>query len=258
MINEIYQDSSNTTPAEYFSLLPTVEPEVGCTLCYEEDCLNRGHCLDKESSYQCECAPGYTEEDCSVNIDECVDNKCQNNSTCVDGIANFTCICAPGYEGWLCNEEIDECRSSPCRNGGICTDLLADYQCNCTDDYVGHQCEAHQLVTCANKPCFNGSTCIDEPNLNTPYNFTCKCMKGMEGVLCDTPFCIKEPCKHGLCNTTTGVPFCQCDRGYKGYHCEDNINDCVLPSGDSPCQNNGICIDEVDSYTCDCTNSGNN
>lgn len=99
MMDEIYL--KNNTLDRYFSLLPDSEHEVGCSVCFERDCLNNGHCLDAEVSYQCNCAPGYTAEDCSVDIDECMENKCQNNATCVDGIANFTCICNSGYEGWL-------------------------------------------------------------------------------------------------------------------------------------------------------------
>lgn len=78
----------------------------------------------------------------------------------------------------------------------------------------------------------------------------------MVGALCDTPFCIPEPCRHGVCNETSLEPFCQCDRGYAGIYCEQDINDCILPSGDSPCQHRGQCIDEVDKFVCNCTNTG--
>lgn len=254
MTDEIY--STNYTVTEYFSLSTSSKTAVGCRLCFDEDCFNRGRCSDVETSYKCNCAPGYTGEYCSVDINECADHKCENNSTCVDEIANFTCICQNGYEGWLCNEEIDECKSNPCRNGGTCTDLLAGYNCTCTNDYVGHQCEAHRLVTCEHHPCLNESTCIDGINIKTGNNFTCNCAKGMVGALCDTPFCIEEHCKHGDCNITTGNPFCQCERGYRGKFCEEDIDDCILSTGESPCRNNGICIDQVDEYTCNCTTTG--
>lgn len=253
MTNEIY--SSNYTATEYFTLLPNSKPSTGCRLCYQEECLNGGKCLDAESSYECNCTAGYTGEFCDVNIDECMNNKCKNNSTCIDGIANFTCVCQNGYEGWLCDEEIDECRSNPCRNGATCIDKLAYYECICADGYVGHQCEAPRLFTCEDNPCRNGATCIDTINSKTGNNFTCNCAKGMVGAICDTPFCIEEPCKHGVCNITN-EPFCECERGYKGKLCEENIDDCISPTGDNPCQNGGICIDGVFSYTCNCTSTG--
>lgn len=255
MMNEIYNKSANSTPTEYFSLLPVVDPSIGCRLCYEEDCSNHGRCTNAETSYNCTCDPGFTGEDCRTDIDDCEDNLCENNSTCIDGIAKFTCECQIGYEGTLCEQQIDECHSNPCRNGGTCIDLLANYSCNCPDEYVGHQCEAKRLVTCENKPCFNGSTCVDTVNMKTGNNFTCNCAKGMVGALCDTPFCVEEPCKYGYCNTSA-EPFCHCKRGYEGKFCEINIDDCILPTGDSPCQNGGLCIDQVDTYTCDCTSTG--
>lgn len=97
--SEIY--SNNYTANEYFSLVPNSDHSVGCQVCFDEDCLNHGRCLNSEESYQCNCAPGYTAEDCSIDIDECLENQCKNNATCVDGIANFTCVCISGYEGWL-------------------------------------------------------------------------------------------------------------------------------------------------------------
>ena len=106
-LEEVYQNA-NFTPKEFLSLqrdnmttTTTSQENIGCRLCFENDCKNYGHCKDKLNSYICECPSGYAEDDCSVDIDECVDNKCQNNATCVDGIANYTCVCKSGWQGWL-------------------------------------------------------------------------------------------------------------------------------------------------------------
>lgn len=102
--NQVYMNS-NFTPSQYFSLRResniTNHETIGCQLCFDEECKNKGYCLDKYSSYICDCPAGYAEDDCSVDIDECVDNGCKNGAECIDGIANYTCKCNPGWEGWL-------------------------------------------------------------------------------------------------------------------------------------------------------------
>lgn len=100
---EVYQNA-NFTPLEYLALQEnnsTYRDSIGCQLCFDPDCKNNGFCLDKANSYICECPAGYTEDDCSFNIDECINNKCENGATCIDGIANYTCICNNGWQGWL-------------------------------------------------------------------------------------------------------------------------------------------------------------
>jgi len=41
---------------------------------------------------------------------------------------------------------------------------------------------------------------------------------------------------------------CSCQAGFKGERCEININDCL----DHGCLNEGVCVDGVQSYTCQC------
>jgi len=58
-------------------------------------------------------------------------------------------------------------------------------------------------------------------------------------------------CKDITCenNGECNEGFCDCEDGFKGKHCEININDCP---GINPCQNDGICVDEVNKYSCNC------
>lgn len=101
---EVY-GNANFTPTEYLALQVTDNSSsyenIGCRLCFDNDCKNDGQCLDKANSYICDCPDGYAEDDCSVDIDECMDNKCTNGATCVDMIANYTCQCTSGWQSWL-------------------------------------------------------------------------------------------------------------------------------------------------------------
>ena len=45
---------------------------------------------------------------------------------------------------------------------------------------------------------------------------------------------------------------CQCRPGFTGKNCEINIDDCA----GTPCKNNATCIDMINKYSCDCTDTG--
>ncbi|KAK9871195.1 hypothetical protein WA026_011476 [Henosepilachna vigintioctopunctata] len=248
--------SSKNYSKEFYDLVSENKPHIDCILCYDNDCFNNGHCKNTQTTYQCDCPDGYAADDCSIDINECLNNECKNNATCVDLVAKYRCDCQLGYEGIHCENDINECLSNPCRHGGTCIDLIGTFKCNCPEDFVGKQCEAPLLITCDNKPCKDGATCEAGANKITGNNFTCICTEGMEGPLCDTPFCHLKECVNGFCNTTEDVPFCSCEQGFDGKYCEHNIDDCILPSGGSPCQNGGICIDGINRYNCNCTGTG--
>lgn len=42
---------------------------------------------------------------------------------------------------------------------------------------------------------------------------------------------------------------CRCQPGFKGPHCEINVDDCAS----NPCRNAGTCVDSINDYTCRCT-----
>ncbi|XP_033227185.1 protein crumbs isoform X3 [Belonocnema kinseyi] len=263
-LEEVYQNA-NFTPKEFLSLqrdnmtTSTSQENIGCRLCFENDCKNSGHCKDNLNSYICECPAGYAEDDCSVDIDECVDNKCQNNATCVDGIANYTCVCKSGWQGWVCEEDINECEAiNPCQHDGVCENLPGSFHCKCHDRFIGEFCEQLKLITCKNEPCKNGSTCLDVVNPKTGDNFTCNCMPGYEGTHCATPYCVAQKCQNnGKCTTLPQPPTCTCPDGYTGRFCEINIDDCAPDEqGNVPCKNDGRCYDQVNGFECDCSGTG--
>lgn len=61
-----------------------------------------------------------------------------------------------------------------------------------------------------------------------------------------------------ICNSITDYifrslqpPFCKCSLGFTGKYCETDIDECAT----KPCQN-GLCIDRIGDYQCDCTGTG--
>ncbi|KAF5279548.1 hypothetical protein FQR65_LT03370 [Abscondita terminalis] len=243
-------------PHQYFDL-HAADDIIGCQLCYNTDCLNGGRCNDPTNTYKCQCPDGFAADDCSIDINECENNNCQNNATCIDKIAAYECRCVDGFDGIFCEHEIDECESNPCRHNGTCIDLLGAFKCDCPEDYVGKQCEAIRIITCENRPCHDKAVCVDGRNVETGNNFTCICSEGFVGTLCDRAYCSHTPCQNGgKCNVTQPSPSCFCERGFDGKYCEVNIDDCFLPTLRNPCLNGGICIDGINRYDCNCTNTG--
>lgn len=52
--------------------------------------------------------------------------------------------CMPGYTGQNCEIEINECQSHPCQNGGTCIDLVGHYICSCPPGTLGMQAHMQQ------------------------------------------------------------------------------------------------------------------
>jgi len=91
------------------------------------------------TSYSCECLPGFSGANCSVNVDDCVNHMCQNGGTCVDGVSGYSCLCPSDYSGKFCEVSpmvamlypaTSPCQQHDCKHG-IC------YQPNITsNDYL--------------------------------------------------------------------------------------------------------------------------
>ena len=61
-----------------------------------------------------------------------------------------------------------------------------------------------------------------------------------------------DKCEHGGTSyVNVGIDVCICPPGYTGDKCENNIDDCLS----SPCLHGGNCTDQVDNYTCDCSDT---
>ncbi|XP_037082516.1 LOW QUALITY PROTEIN: protein crumbs-like [Pollicipes pollicipes] len=181
--------------------------ETDIAECEQSPCQNGAACVEKSNSslyemglvipglpptynfstaggYLCLCLPGFSGDDCEVNIDECASKPCKNGGTCVDGINDYTCQCWPGYEGEHCQTEIDEfVRLQPCHRG-VCQDRVADYVCECEDGFGGKNCSV-ALLGCRDVTCLSGGTCQPFVVNETEHMFRCRCPPGFYGDLCE-------------------------------------------------------------------------
>ncbi|XP_072243162.1 versican a [Leuresthes tenuis] len=103
----------NTPPTKGIDFGYTVVGETveipGIDSCTEDICLNGGSCYKSGSIFSCICAPGYSGDQCEIDIDQCQSNPCRNGGTCVDGLASFTCVCLPSYSGQYCEQDTETC-----------------------------------------------------------------------------------------------------------------------------------------------------
>ena len=92
-------------------------------------------------------------------IADCEFNICENGGTCTDLIGTFSCNCAPGFTGQTCTTNINECQSNPCKNGGTCTDEINDFYCVCLDGFTGATCATEMKVSTKPCDCLNDPAC---------------------------------------------------------------------------------------------------
>ncbi|XP_041467496.1 fibropellin-1-like [Lytechinus variegatus] len=102
--------------------------------------MNGGTCDDGINSFTCYCALGYTDINCSTDINDCDPNPCKNGAACNDGISFYTCECVLGYTDVNCSTAIDPCfYQTPCGVNEECTntDLVEiGYFCNCSEGFM--------------------------------------------------------------------------------------------------------------------------
>ncbi|KAM5125119.1 LOW QUALITY PROTEIN: protein crumbs homolog 1-like [Callospermophilus lateralis] len=178
-------------------------------LCWSKPCHHNATCEDSVDNYICHCWPGYTGAQCEMDINECESNPCQSDGECIElssekqygriaGLpssfsyleaSGYVCVCQPGFTGIHCEEDINECSSNPC-NGGTSESLLGNYTCHCPFDnlsgtfYGGENC-SDILLGCTHHQCLNNGVCIPHFQ-NDQHGFSCLCLPGYTGSLCET------------------------------------------------------------------------
>ena len=100
-----------------------------------------------ELSFELECLPGFSGEECLDSTLICDPSPCDNGGVCSpDATTGFTCTCVGDFTGRSCDMTIDDCLNVNCNNG-TCVDGVGTFTCECEAGYTGQFCE--QLVIVA-------------------------------------------------------------------------------------------------------------
>ncbi|XP_043933555.1 fibrillin-1 isoform X1 [Protopterus annectens] len=220
--------------------------------CAQNPLLCAFRCVNTFGSYECKCPAGYVlredkrmcrdQDECEEGIHDCE----SKGMTCKNLIGTFMCICPLGYQRSADGEscvDVNECRTKPgiCANGR-CINTVGSFRCECN---TGFTVSSSQTECLDNRQdvCFMEvlqTMCqMTSSNRNRVTKSECCCDGGRGwGASCEIcPFMgtpeFKKLCPHGPGYTTDGK----------------DIDECKVIEG--VCKN-GLCINTIASYRCQC------
>ncbi|XP_029657723.1 neurogenic locus notch homolog protein 2-like [Octopus sinensis] len=219
-------------------------------------CKNNGICHNTHGGFTCECQNGFHGTLCEIPKSLCHENYCLFNGLCTEQDQVPVCHCQPGRIGHRC-QNIDTCSESKshCPINTICSLNLSENKVECLP-LVKNQLEGNQLVPtttvpcldCKNGICLNGK-CLCNSNY---YGKSCEYSQDLSKTRCENGGVFLTTRNRCLCPIGFVAQINKSDRicmkGYKGEDCSVQIDNC----SPNPCQNNGTCINHVNSFTCQC------
>ncbi|XP_055860394.1 mucin-4-like [Biomphalaria glabrata] len=227
-------------------------------------CPDNSDCENNVGSYTCTCRPGYRldAENTShcKDVDECAEKTHNCQQVCENKEGGFTCSCLPGNVLAADNKtcQIDTRNAEICnakRCSQVCSVVNGTTSCGCKSGYASSSetlCTDINECTLVNKPC--SQSCQ-----NLEGGFLCSCYPGyyldddrVSCVKCDQPY-YGHNCSNicvcngrGSCNNIRG---CECNIGWKGDHCNEDVDECAT---DGACSIGQICSNTLGSFKCEC------
>uniref|UniRef100_A0A8D3CN80 Latent-transforming growth factor beta-binding protein 4 n=1 Tax=Scophthalmus maximus TaxID=52904 RepID=A0A8D3CN80_SCOMX len=198
---------SNSVCGVYVQGLFTCSCNGDIDECQDERVCTRGHCLNTEGSFICECGPGFrgsaTGHECD-DVDECVEEAgpCEPVGECVNSMGSYTCTCPQGYQqinGTSCRGERWSTHTSSHPPRWVFSPVVPDFD----------ECMDEQELCSPNGEC-----------LNTEGSYLCVCESGFTTNL-DTPSCddvnecelLSSVCGEAQCVNMDGSFLCMCPSG---------------------------------------------
>ncbi|VDM78654.1 unnamed protein product [Strongylus vulgaris] len=123
---------------------------------------------------------------------------------CKEGLQNYTCVCQPGFTGEDCTIDLASvCATNPCLNGATCKSTNnVDYTCSkCPEGKMGHRCQYND--PCADVDCQNGGVCVP---IFDGAHFYCQCKENWQQVYCGRTKYIWLSFHDILAADSTGLP----------------------------------------------------
>ena len=245
------------------------------TPCDPDPCQNGAFCTsvvdgNGNTGYTCECPTGYAGTNCEEDINECDPDPCQNGATCTEtsdgtipAVGVYHCECVAGFEGYACHIEIP-CDTNPCQNGATCSEIVS------TDPPPTYTIIGNQNTCSSRGDGYRGLTadeCENVPNTVSMtlygdglgnHTYGACAYNGMGGTMLgvideiQTDLCFFVTC---ACLKPVVEYTCDCEAGYNGTNCEEDINEC----DPDPCQNSAVCSESgtnasvlLGVYHCEC------
>ncbi|XP_046566698.1 neurogenic locus notch homolog protein 1-like [Haliotis rubra] len=245
----------------------TCNPITGAKICNDgwaaQQCANSAECVrygNGFSDFYCCCAPGFTGDNCEIDVDECASSPCENGGSCSQDEPNsYSCTCPIRFKGQKC--EIQRtCDDNPCLNGGDCRPVFGSFFCICDPRFTGDVCETLITTTPATTTpaCpanFYGPSCsvYCEGRDDCGGHYTCDSQDGNR--ICNPTWggvnCTERTVSDATCPCQNGGQCfqsqCCCPQEFTGSLCEFRVR--CTPDR---CLNGGQCYEEANGFRCDC------